>query len=116
MISVEYSYEKRPENNIIKMTIKGHAGAAPKGKDIVCAAASAYALQLATNVKTACDANKDIKRLRCSVELVDGTGEIVVSCPNNIFADYLFDMYSQNMTGYVILNRMYPDMVSLKTF
>lgn len=100
MIDVVY------EPRLHRVTVKGHAGAAEKGKDLVCAAVSALTYTLAANV------------LRCTTEhharLTEGDAEIVcaVSSSNRAEVDCIFTAIC---TGYKLLADNFPEFINYKS-
>lgn len=68
-------FYKDKDGNIVKYTVKGHAGYAEYGKDIVCAAISALALTGINALEAVCGINPEYK---------DSNGYLSVSLPRNI--------------------------------
>lgn len=61
-----------------RLTMQGHAGTAPIGEDIICAAATILARTLAANVKHLCDIGAATEPI---IELEEGSAAI--SCKAN---------------------------------
>ena len=94
------------------LLVKGHAGQAEQGQDIVCAAASILAYTAAQRIK-------DIEReggLAISPVIIMNDGDAVISClakDEVPFEDVLHTMLVVQ-TGYSLLVHNYPQYVGLK--
>ncbi len=88
------------------LTVKGHAGAAPEGKDIVCAAASILAF-----TADAC-AKEQREKYLPTVTMNKKTGDFRVACrPGKSSATPCRRMLDVIFTGFEILASAYPDFV-----
>jgi len=97
----------------LTLRLKGHAGQADIGHDIVCASASILAYTVAQFVKEA----EASGYLKTPAEIKLESGDAIVSCkPND---DMLIDMQNVYLfaeKGYHLLAHNYPQYVELKTF
>lgn len=112
MITVTHSYSVKDRR--ILLTVKGHAGQANLGQDIVCSAASILAYTVA-QIVTAMESNGDFTKSPV-VELADGNAIIDFTCKDDdTFAEAIrMTFFAQ--TGYRLLEANYPDYVKLITY
>lgn len=82
------------------MTIKGHAQTAPKGEDLVCAAASTLGFTLVAVAQD--EAGKFLPSIS------QRSGELRVSCKPTTASKRVMDTI---FTGYELLSNQYPDAV-----
>ena len=108
---VKISFEQI--NNKFNLTIKGHAGQADKGNDIVCASCSILAYIVAQFVKEA-EYKGDLKsKPKVKME----SGDTVISCePTDNILTEMQNMYLFAEKGYQLLSYNYPQYVELKQF
>ena len=100
------------DNNLI-LKIKGHAGQADIGHDIVCASASILAYTVAQLVKVA-EAQGDLKK---APQVKLDSGDAVISCePIDEARNGLLSAYMFAEVGYNLLAHNFPQYVELKTF
>ena len=111
MITVIHAYSVKDRH--IKLTVKGHAGQANLGQDIICSAASILAYTVAQFAK-AMEGNGDFAK-HPVVELADGNAIIDFTCKDDeTFAEAIrITFFAQ--TGYRLLEANYPDYVKLIT-
>lgn len=108
---IKATFEEK--DNKLTLTLKGHAGQANIGYDIVCASCSILAYTVAQLVKVA-EAQGDLKTVP-KVKLE--SGDAIISCEpvgeayNGLYAAYMFAV-----TGYNLLAHNYPQYVELKQF
>ena len=102
MIEVTYHRQK----NCVR--IKGHAGSAPYGHDLVCAAVSAIALTLAGNVSymEAQDAVRNV-----IIKLDDGDAEIRCTA-NKKYKESVEQIFKAICVGFELLATKYPENIS----
>lgn len=94
------------------LTVKGHAGQAPTGQDIVCSAASILAYTLAHCIKNMWELGSLEEH---SIVLDGGDASIECKCEDDeIFAE-VFQTYSVIKVGFSLLARNYPQYVELIT-
>lgn len=91
-----------------RVTVEGHAGAGPKGHDLVCAAVSAIALTLAGNVSymASQEAVHDV-----TIRLDDGNAEIQCT-PYRRYKDSVAQILRAVCVGFELLATKYPDHIS----
>lgn len=95
----------KPENLAISVT--GHAGAAEKGKDIVCSAVSILSYTLAQTLADSADALEEAP----VIEMEDGNG--FVSCkPKEGYSGAIQQTYRTILTGFELVAQEYKDYVS----
>ncbi len=111
MIKVKFMMDE--EHRVILMTLKGHAGQAEHGKDIVCASASILAYTVAQIVK-AMDHHGDL--LGSPTILLD-EGDAMISCQCRDPEDFgeLVHTFFVASVGYSLLAHNYPEYVSLES-
>ena len=110
MIKVTFLMNR--EKHSASLKIQGHAGAAEKGQDIICASASILAYTLAQNI------NFEYRRgnLKAKPMIKLEEGDTTVSCKakdDECFAGILH-AFLVIQTGYFLLEHNYPDFVSVK--
>lgn len=100
-------------NNRLTLRLKGHAGQAKIGKDIVCASCSILAYTVAEFVKEA-----DKKGYLKSDPIIKlESGGAVISCePVDELLIDIQNMYFFAEKGYELLAHNYPQFVELKQF
>jgi uncharacterized protein YsxB (DUF464 family) len=107
MIKVKYAYDK--DKRECSLLVKGHAGQAEKGKDIICASASILAYTIAQVIK-AMEHHGDLAETPI-LELNEGDATIVCRAKD----DFLFSEMMQDFfvirTGYMLLAHNYPQFV-----
>ena len=91
-----------------RVTVHGHAGSAPIGHDLVCAAVSALALTLAGNVSymQAQDAVHEVVTI-----LEEGNAEIKCT-PYRQHKDSVERIYNAICVGFELLATKYPENIS----
>ena len=99
---------------MVNLHVKGHAGAAPKGQDTVCASATILAYTVAQNVKMA--ETRGMLKYSPVVKLRDGNS--IISCrakDDDSYAE-LLHTYLVIQSGYQVLAHNYPQFVAVETF
>ena len=110
---IEVTFKHDSEQRQLHLSAIGHAGYAPIGNDIVCAAASILATTVAQIVK-AMESHGDLEE-EPIIKLVEGNA--VVSCKVNnraLYAEALHTYFVAEV-GYRLLAHSYPEYVSLTT-
>lgn len=93
--------------NELEVSVTGHAGAAEKGKDIVCSAVSILFYTLAKAVSDSLDALKE----EPVIHIEDGNG--LVSCkPKEVFLGTMQRTYWTILEGFELLAIEYNDYIS----
>lgn len=111
MIDVQFDFDK--ENKSISLKVKGHAGQANPGRDIVCAAASILDFTVAQMVK---DIYKR-KGLRKKPVLNMRNGDSAILCkPKEDCMDETLHVFFVAQTGYQLLSHNYPQFVKVSVF
>lgn len=91
-----------------RVTVRGHAGTAPAGQDLVCAAVSTLTYTLAVNVK---QLHRWKKVTKPKIRLENGDAEI--SCvPAEACRSMVKDVFEAVCIGFALLAEKYPDAVS----
>lgn len=103
-------YIVEPEGSI-HMVMWGHAGAAPRGQDLVCAGCSTLACTLGEAVERLYQ--QGMLRRYPRVEIKAGEAEII-ALPKPAFFQEVMMLFWLAETGIGLLNRNYPDYVSLE--
>ena len=98
------------------MTLKvtGHAGAAEKGRDIICAAASMLTYTLAQIISNM-HAEGKLKKKPTLMLNEDGSARITAKPKDEHFDECLHAFFCVQ-TGYHLLSLNYPQYVELKSF
>lgn len=111
MIKVKYTYDR--DKRECSLLVKGHAGYAEVGKDLVCASATILACTIAQVIKSM-DRHGDLVE---SPTLDLERGDATIVCRAN--DDYIFSEMMQDFfviwTGYQLLAHNYPQYVQLIT-
>ena len=97
----------------ISLSIKGHAGAAEVGQDIVCAAASILAYTVAQLVKDY-SANNMLKN-KPTIMLHKGSSTVTCS-PKKEYFDEVYHTFFVVQTGLNLLAHNYPQYLDIKLF
>jgi uncharacterized protein YsxB (DUF464 family) len=97
----------------ITLRVSGHANAAAKGQDIVCASASILAYMVAQTMEYMYADGCLRKKPR--IEFTDGEAAIVAKPKGECFAEALHAFFVAQV-GYSLLARNYPQFVELKSF
>lgn len=91
----------------LKLTIKGHANAAEKGKDIVCSAVSILAYQLAYAVEE----SRDMLEEEPVIQIEEG--DVLVSCvPKKPFLATMQRTYWTVLCGFELLVSMHGNYIT----
>lgn len=102
MVAIDYDRKN------LRVTVKGHAGTAPAGMDLVCAAVSTLTYTLAVNVKKL---HRWGKVAKPKIRLEKGDAEI--SCiPTGACRSMVQDVFEAVCIGFALLAEKYPDAVS----
>lgn len=108
MIVVKFDMSK--DGKSLLFSVKGHAGLAEKGHDIVCAAASMLAFTLGAAVADLYAGEK----LKQQPEIYMEAGAASVNCkPHRSHFDEAYKAYNIIQTGYQILSERYPEYVKI---
>lgn len=103
MITVTFTESGRK----LSLRIKGHAGYAEIGNDIVCSSASILAYTLASIVASEDDVEHNI-------DLTDGDATIECECKSKETYIEVAKAYYYTLVGYTILAQNYPQYVRLE--
>ena len=109
MITIRF-YQK-PGDGSIHMTLRGHSGAAPKGQDPVCAAATMLAYTAAQTVQFLYEQDKLKKKPGISIR--DGSAAIIAAPREDAYAEALCAFWTVQCGAHV-LARNYPQHVTLE--
>ena len=91
-----------------RLTVEGHAHSDEYGKDLICAAASALAITLATNVNIMANQGYVANPV---TNLGDGSAEI--SCnPRTRYRDSVKQVFMSVCVGFEVLSKQYPEYIS----
>lgn len=108
---IQVRFEKSEDGKSLILTVKGHAGQAPKGQDIVCASASILAYTVAQAVLNMREQGK----LKKTPTVRLNEGDAVITCkPNRACYNDALILFQMAETGYDLLSHKYPDFVSVK--
>ena len=110
---IQVTFEEDRENRVLVLRMRGHAGHAPEGQDVVCAAASVLAYT-AAQVASDMFADGKLRRKPC---LRLERGDAVVSLrPTEAFYDEALYALYVTQVGYYLLAKNYPTSVRLSPF
>lgn len=111
---VRAKFKLTPEEGKLTMRVSGHAGAGPKGFDVVCAGASMYAFGIAQCIKNMAEEGKLEKEPFIQTEQ---PGRVVVSCvpKKEHFSEAVHTLYVAQV-GFQLLSEAYPDHAMLIPF
>lgn len=110
MIEVEI---RETNKGSFTLSLKGHAGAADIGQDIICASATTLAYTAAQYIK---DMSK-MDKLNSKPTLILKKGNAKVTCtPKDDYYDECRQAYLVIATGFNLLAENYPEYVTLKMF
>lgn len=103
-------FTQDPEKGSIQMEMQGHAMTAPKGEDLICAAATMVTYTLAQAVQFLYEQGRLLGQPQ--MKLVDGYARITVYPRKCAMAETLMAFWVAQAGAYV-LERNYPKAVSL---
>lgn len=108
---VKVTFDSKDKKLLVK--IKGHAGQAEKGHDVICASCTILAYSIAQIVKNAeIDGKLEIAP---KIRLTDG--DAMVMCrPKEAFYKEILQSFITVETGYTLLTHNFPQYVELKSF
>ncbi len=104
------SFYNNAEQWEVSLTVKGHAGQAEVGKDIVCASASILAYTLAQIVHSL----RHRLEGEPTINLVSGDTTISCKCKNYRTYVKVLSAFNYTETGFTLLAHNYPQFVELK--
>ncbi len=111
MVVAKFSMDK--SRGMASLHVKGHAGAASHGNDIICASASILAYTVAQNIKIA--EAKGMLKYSPTIKLREGNS--IISCRAKDDDGYaeLLHTFLVIQSGYVLLAHNYPQFVAVET-
>lgn len=111
MITVKFAMVE--EYHHIQMSLKGHAGQAEHGQDIVCASASILAYTVA-QIVMAMEQHGDLEG-KPLINLNEGDAMISCRCRDpDVFSELVHTFFVAHV-GYLLLAHNYPEYVSLES-
>jgi len=111
---IRATFGKSDKERALVLTVKGHAGYADKGKDVVCAAASILALTAAQDAEDAYGAGKLTGKPL--IKLRDGSTRIVLQCRDDDAYAELLHTFFIIQKGFLCLERAAPASVKTAAF
>lgn len=111
MIEVVFNYNQHTGNFIFRC--KGHAGAAPEGEDLICAAATSHAHEI-NAAAVLMHKSGWLDRIP-SATMKKGKVKIRIH-PKPEFRDLVFYMLQMPEAAYDVLASQYPEYVTLTKF
>ena len=109
MIKVKF-FVNKPKGKI-EVTVKGHANAAEKGEDLICAGASVLSLTLLQVFRTMENMKFFNTKIRANVK--EGYTKLVCS-PKTEYYDTVLNSVVTIKTGFDVLCTMYPDFIEFE--
>ena len=104
-------FYQKPSHGSIHMTLKGHADAAPKGEDLVCASATMLAYTVAQVVQFLFEQDKLKKKPK--IHIKEGAATIIATPTEDAYAETLHAFWVAQC-GIHVLCRNYPQCVTLE--
>ena len=104
-------FYQKPSAGSIHMTLKGHAGAAPKGEDLICASATMLAYTVAQTVQFLFEQGKLKKKPK--IHIKDGEATIIATPTEDAYAETLHTFWVAQC-GIHVLAHNYPQNVTLE--
>jgi uncharacterized protein YsxB (DUF464 family) len=112
MIVARFSMDE--EKRVVTLKVKGHAGLAEKGKDIICSSATILAYTLAQNIKGA--ETRGLLKYAPTIKLREGNTIITCRAKDDEAYTELLHTYLVVQTGYQLLAHNYPQYVAVEMF
>ena len=106
-------FYQKPMSGSIHMTIKGHAGTAPKGEDLICASATMLAYTAAQAVQFMFE--QDQLKKKPKIRIKDGEATIIATPKEDAYAEVLHTFWVAQC-GIHVLAHNYPQNVKLEHF
>ena len=110
---VKAEFRKDDGSGVISLTVKGHAGVAEAGRDLICASASILTYT-AAQVSWQMYQQRRLKT-RPRIRLDSGDAHIVVKPKGDAFGEAIHS-FSIVQVGFSLLAANYPDFVGLTSF
>ena len=104
-------FYQKPSGGSIHMTIKGHAQAAPKGEDLICASATMLAYTVAQAVQFMHEQGQLKKKPKIAIK--DGEATIIATPKEEAYAEALHTFWVAQC-GIHVLAHNYPQNVKLE--
>lgn len=104
-------FYQRKDDGSIRMTLRGHAGWAEKGKDLVCASATMLAYTAAQAVEFLYEQGK-LKR-KPKIKIREGSATIIATPAEEGYAETLYAFWVVQCGAHVLAHN-YPDNVKLE--
>ena len=104
-------FYQKPSNGSIHMTLKGHAEAAPKGEDLICASATMLAYTVAQAVQFMYEQGKLTKKPKISLR--EGNATIIATPTEDGYAEALHTFWVAQC-GIHVLAHNYPQNVKME--
>lgn len=108
---IKARFYQKPSQGSIHMTLKGHAGAAPKGEDLVCSAATMLAYTVAQAVQFLNE--QGMLQRDPKVHITDGSATIIATPTEEGYALVLHTFWVAQC-GIHVLQHNYPQYVELE--
>ena len=106
-------FYQKPSNGSIHMTLKGHANAAPKGADLICAAATQMAYTVAQVAQFYYEDGKLTQKPK--IRIREGDAVVIATPTEDSYAEVLHAFWVAQ-AGIHVLTRNYPQYVKLEHF
>ena len=104
-------FYQKPSAGSIHMSIKGHAGAAPKGEDLICSAATMLAYTVGQAVQFM-DEQGMLKK-KPKIKIKDGEATVIATPKEETFAEVLHTFWVGQCGAHVLAHN-YPQHVKLE--
>lgn len=104
-------FYQKPSNGSIHMTLKGHAQAAPKGEDLICASATMLAYTVAQAMQFLHE--QGMLRKKPKIHIRDGEAVIIATPTEEAYAQTLHTFWVAQC-GIHVLAHNYPQNVKLE--
>ena len=110
---IEARFYQKPGRGSIHMVIKGHAGAAPKGEDLICASATMLAYTVGQVVQFLHEQGR--LRREPKIQITEGKAVIIATPTEEGYAEALYAFWVAQC-GVHVLAHNYPQQVKLEYF
>ena len=112
MIVARFTMDEKKES--VTLRVKGHAGLAEKGRDIICSSASILAYTLAQNIKGA--ETRGLFKYAPKISLKDGNTIITCRAKDDEAYTEILHTFLVVQTGYQLLAHNFPQFVAVEMF
>ena len=110
---IKVSFDRDKESNFISIKVKGHAGQAEPGHDVICASASILAYTVAQYLRYVHKQGGLVKKPHIALNEGDA---LIVAKPTKKYEGEVLNAFFVAEVGYHLLAQNYPQFVEIKLF